>query len=76
MGKWETLLGDEAESLLGHKCKTIPKAQLHLPGPDYVDRVVAAKNRSPRVMRNLQAILPVDQGVEHSGGASFAPKPV
>ena len=52
MGKWETLLGGEAESLLGHKCKTIPKAQLHLPGPDYVDRVVAAKNRSPRVMRH------------------------
>ncbi len=90
MGKWETLLGDDTESLLGHKCKTIPKAQLHLPGPDYVDRVVSAKNRSPRVLRNLQAIfdhgrlggtgylsiLPVDQGVEHSGGASFAPNPI
>ncbi|MDJ0891934.1 MAG: class I fructose-bisphosphate aldolase [Gammaproteobacteria bacterium] len=90
MGKWETILGEETESLLGHKCKTIPRAQLHLPGPDYVDRVAAAKNRSPRVLRNLQAlfdhgrlggtgylsILPVDQGVEHSGGASFAPNPV
>ena len=90
MGKWETLLGEETESLLGHKCKTIPRAQLHLPGPDYVDRVAAAKNRSPRVLRNLQAlfdhgrlggtgylsILPVDQGVEHSGGASFAPNPI
>ncbi len=90
MGKWETLLGEETESLLGHKCKTIPRGQLHLPGPDYVDRVAAAKNRSPRVLRNLQAlfdhgrlggtgylsILPVDQGVEHSGGASFAPNPI
>ncbi len=90
MGKWETILGEETESLLGHKCKTIPRAQLHLPGPDYVDRVAAAKNRSPRVLRNLQAlfdhgrlggtgylsILPVDQGVEHSGGASFAPNPI
>ena len=90
MGNWETLLGKETEHLLGHKCKTIPKAQLHLPGPDYVDRVVASKNRSARVLRNLQAlfdqgrlggtgylsILPVDQGVEHSGGASFAPNPI
>ncbi len=90
MGKWETLLGNETEFLLGHKCKTVPKAQLHLPGSDYVDRVVAAKSRSPRVLRSMQtlfghgrlggtgylSILPVDQGVEHSGGASFAPNPV
>ncbi len=90
MGGWEKLLGKETESLLGHTCRTIPKVQLHLPGPDYVDRVVAQKNRAPRVLRNLQAlfdngrlggtgylsILPVDQGVEHSGGASFAPNPI
>ncbi len=90
MGGWEKLLGKETESLLGHTCKTIPKTQLHLPGPDYVDRIVAQKNRGPRVLRNLQglfdsgrlrgtgylSILPVDQGVEHSGGASFAPNPI
>lgn len=83
------LLGDEAESLLSHRCETIPAAGLHLPGPDYLDRVVAQKNRPPAVLRNFQAllghgrlantgylsILPVDQGVEHSAGASFAPNP-
>ncbi|HVM14267.1 MAG TPA: class I fructose-bisphosphate aldolase [Egibacteraceae bacterium] len=81
------LLGDEAESLLEHKSSTVDASLLHLPGPDFVDRVVAATDRSPRVLRNLQAmfdhgrlagtgylsILPVDQGVEHSGAASFAP---
>jgi len=86
----EKLLGDETESLLKHKCKTISKDQLHLPGPDYVDRVVSPKSRNARVMRNLQALfdngrlggtgylsmLPVDQGVEHSAGASFAPNPI
>jgi class I fructose-bisphosphate aldolase len=85
----EELLGDEAESLLEHKCETIDKSQLHLPGPDFVDRVVAQSDRSPQVMRNLQwlfnsgrlagtgylSILPVDQGIEHSAGASFAPNP-
>ena len=85
-----TLLGDEAETLLGHHCKTIDKAQLHLPGPDFIDRVVAASNRGPTVQRNLQtlfnhgrlggtgylSILPVDQGVEHAAGASFAPNPL
>jgi class I fructose-bisphosphate aldolase len=84
-----TLLGDEAESLLTHTCAGLPKANLHLPGPDYLDRVVAHKNRKPGVLRNLNAlyrhgrlagtgylsILPVDQGVEHSAGASFAPNP-
>ncbi len=82
-------LGDEATSLLEHCCKGIPKDQLHPPGPDYLDRVVAQKNRKPGVLRNLNAIfqhgrlagtgylsiLPVDQGVEHSAGASFAPNP-
>lgn len=83
-------LGKEAESLLGHTCVGIPKDDLHIPGPDYVDRVVARKNRKPGVLRNLNAlyqhgrlagtgylsILPVDQGVEHSAGASFAPNPL
>jgi len=86
----QALLGNEADSLLAHQCRTIPADRLHLPGPDYVDRVVAIKNRSPAVLRNLQvmfghgrlantgylSILPVDQGVEHSGGASFAPNPI
>jgi len=84
------LLGTEAESLLNHRCTSIPKELLHLPGPDYVDRVVAMKDRKTAVLRSLQAlyghgrlantgylsILPVDQGVEHSGGASFAPNPL
>jgi fructose-bisphosphate aldolase, class I len=82
-------LGDEAESLLKHKCQTVAKEQLHLPGPDWVDRMFAPMDRSPRVLRNMQAllshgrlsgtgylsILPVDQGIEHSAGASFAPNP-
>lgn len=84
------LLGDEAEQLLGYRCTGIKKESLHLPGPDYVDRVVAMKDRKPGVLRSLQALygtgrlantgylslLPVDQGVEHSGGASFAPTPL
>ncbi|GAO36114.1 fructose-bisphosphate aldolase [Sulfuricella sp. T08] len=84
------LLGNEAESLLAYQCKGIPRDMLHLPGPDYVDRVVAQKDRKPGVLRALQtlfdhgrlagtgymSILPVDQGVEHSGGASFAPNPI
>lgn len=83
------LLGSHADSLLKHECKTISKESLHLPGPDFVDRIFAGSNRNPQVMRNLQAIynhgrlagtgyvsiLPVDQGIEHSGGASFAPNP-
>ncbi|MES9926766.1 MAG: class I fructose-bisphosphate aldolase [Candidatus Thiodiazotropha sp. 6PDIVS] len=85
-----TLLGSEAEMLLGHQCKTIDQSVLHLPGHDYVDRVVANKDLKPSVLRSLQtlfntgrltdsgylSILPVDQGVEHSGGASFAPNPI
>ncbi|WP_455218149.1 class I fructose-bisphosphate aldolase [Kaarinaea lacus] len=85
----ETILGAEAASLLEHTCDTIPGAALHAPGPDYIERVVAHKNRKPAVLRNLNALyqhgrlagtgymslLPVDQGVEHSAGASFAPNP-
>jgi class I fructose-bisphosphate aldolase len=85
----EELLGDEAEFLLGHTCETIPKEKLYLPGPDFVDRVWAGSDRNPRVLRSMQAlyghgrlggsgyisILPVDQGIEHTGGASFAPNP-
>jgi len=84
------LLGDEAESLLTYECKGIPKSMLHLPGPDFVDRVVALSDRPTPVLRNFQAlfnhgrlagtgylsILPVDQGVEHSAGASFAKNPI
>ena len=83
------LLGADADRLLGHVCKTIPKSALHLPGPDFVDRVVAGSDRPPAVLRSLQqmfghgrlagtgylSILPVDQGVEHSAGASFAKNP-
>ena len=85
----ESILGDDAESLLSHECTTIPRDRLHLPGPDYVDRVVAASDRPIPVMRSLQtlidhgrlggtgflSILPVDQGIEHSAGASFAKNP-
>lgn len=85
----QSLLGDEAESLLTHVSKGIPKDDLVLPGPDYIDRVMTASDRSPQVLRNLQAlfshgrlggtgyvsILPVDQGIEHSAAASFAPNP-
>jgi class I fructose-bisphosphate aldolase len=84
-----SLLGDDAKSLLEHRCTGIPKESLALPGPDFVDRVVAASDRKPAVLRSLQAvfdhgrlggtgyvsILPVDQGIEHSAGASFAPNP-
>lgn len=90
MSKTAELLGAKADSLLGHVCKTIPKESLHLPGPDFVDRVFAASDRNPRVLVNLQrmfgtgrlantgflSILPVDQGIEHSGGASFAKNPM
>ncbi len=84
------LLGDEAQSLLEHSCSTIASDALQLPGADYVDRVVAPKDLSPGVLRNMQclfnhgrlggsgylSLLPVDQGVEHSAGASFAPNPL
>jgi len=84
------LLGDSAESLLSHSCKTIPAEQLVLPGPDFVERVLVATDRPANVLRNFQSlmdhgrlggtgyvsILPVDQGIEHSAGASFAPNPI
>lgn len=83
------LLGDDADSLLNHQCAGIPKTTLHLPGPDVVDRIYQISDRKPRVLVNLQrifgsgrlkdtgyvSILPVDQGIEHSAGASFAPNP-
>jgi fructose-bisphosphate aldolase, class I len=85
----EKLLGTDAKSLLEHKCKGIPKSSLHLPGPDFVDRVFIPSDRKPGVLGSLQqmfshgrltdtgylSILPVDQGIEHSAGASFAPNP-
>jgi class I fructose-bisphosphate aldolase len=83
-------LGDQTEYLLGHTSKTIPKALLHLPGPDFLDRVIASTDRNQRVLNNLNrmyhsgrlagtgylSILPVDQGIEHSAGASFAKNPL
>lgn len=83
------LLGKDAEYLLSHKSKTIPKEQIHLPGSDFVDRIFALTNRSPQTLRSLQqlfgtgrlkntgylSILPIDQGIEHSAGASFAKNP-
>lgn len=83
------LLGAEARSLLDHQSRTMPKDQLHLPGPDFIDRVLVQSDRKPMVLANLQrmmntgrlagtgytSILPVDQGIEHSAGASFAPNP-
>ncbi|MBD3223616.1 MAG: class I fructose-bisphosphate aldolase, partial [Caldithrix sp.] len=84
------LLGNEADQLLNHKCKTISKDQLHLPGGDFVDRVMAQTDRNNQTLGNMQwilnngrlggsgyiSILPVDQGIEHSAGASFAPNPI
>jgi fructose-bisphosphate aldolase, class I len=86
----EELLGEDARSLLEHSCDTFPAENLHLPGPDFVDRVLLDSDRSTTVLRNLQwlfhsgrlngsgyvSILPVDQGIEHSAGASFAPNPI
>jgi class I fructose-bisphosphate aldolase len=85
----QELLGTSADSLLNHSCNTISKNDLHLPGSDFVDRVFAQTNRNPQVLRSLSqiyntgrlagtgyvSILPVDQGIEHSAGASFAPNP-
>jgi class I fructose-bisphosphate aldolase len=83
------LLGADAADLLDHRCETVDKSHLHLPGPDFVDRVMVDSDRSSTTLRNLRAlfdhgrlagtgyvsILPVDQGIEHSAGASFAPNP-
>jgi class I fructose-bisphosphate aldolase len=89
LDKIQQLLGNQAETLLNHTCK-ISRDQLHLPGGDFVDRIFAQTNRSPQVLRSIQtlygtgrlantgymSILPVDQGIEHSAGASFAPNPI
>lgn len=86
----QSTLGGDADKLLKHSCKTIAKESLHLPGPDFVDRIWSISDRPPNVVRNLQSlfdhgrlggtgyvsILPVDQGIEHSAGASFAPNPI
>ena len=87
--KIQQLLGSEAETLLNHVSKTIPKDTIHVPGGDFVDRIWSSSDRTPAVLRSLQtltdngrlrgtgylSILPVDQGIEHSAGASFAPNP-
>src|SRR5205809_1116661 len=86
----EELLGAKASYLLEHQSKTIARENLHLPGPDFIDRVWVGSDRPPAVLRSLQSlfdhgrlrgtgylsILPVDQGIEHSAGASFAPNPI
>jgi len=90
INKIQELLGKDADSLLNHKCATIAKEHLHLPGSDFVDRIFTSTNRSNQVINNIQrlyghgrlgntgylSILPVDQGIEHSAGASFAPNPI
>src|SRR4051812_23673040 len=89
-GKVREMLGAEADTLLEHTCTTIPKENIHLPGGDFVDRIWSESDRNPSVLRSLQmlhdhgrlggtgyvSILPVDQGIEHSAGASFAPNPM
>src|SRR5256885_255952 len=88
--KIEEALGEDARDLLEHRCQTVSKEQLHLPGGDFVDRVWKDSDRPVRVLRSLEevldhgrlagtgylSILPVDQGIEHSAGASFAPNPI
>jgi class I fructose-bisphosphate aldolase len=90
MDEIQKLLGDQAKSLLAHRCETIAQENLHLPGPDFIDRIFVGSDRNPRVLNNLArlfgtgrlagtgylSILPVDQGIEHSAGASFAPNPI
>lgn len=87
--KIEALLGKKAKDLLDHRCKTVGKESLHLPGPDWVDRIFAPSDRPIRVLQSMQellsagrlggtgylSILPVDQGIEHTAGASFSPNP-
>jgi fructose-bisphosphate aldolase, class I len=88
--KINSLLADRAENLLSHVCGTVDKKMLHLPGPDFVERIYGLSDRNSQVLRNLEmlyshgrlahtghlSILPVDQGIEHSAGASFAPNPI
>jgi class I fructose-bisphosphate aldolase len=90
IGQIRNILGDDAEHLLGHTCTTVSAESLHLPGPTFVDDIFVSTDRSVQVLRNLQhmfdtgrlagtgylSILPVDQGIEHSAAASFAPNPV
>ncbi|MFO0357262.1 MAG: class I fructose-bisphosphate aldolase [Sphingobacteriaceae bacterium] len=90
MSKVIEILGSKADGLLNHTCKTITKESIHLPGADFVDRIFQITNRNPQVLRSLNqlyntgrlsntgymSILPVDQGIEHSAGASFAPNPI
>src|SRR2546423_7788772 len=90
LGRIKEILGADADGLLNHQCKTISKDKLHLPGPDYIDRIHLSSDRSVRTLVSLQqlfksgrltgtgyvSILPVDQGIEHSAGASFAPNPM
>ncbi len=90
MSKIAEILGSKADGLLNHSCKTISKESIHLPGADFVERIFGPSNRSPQVLKSLQqlygngrlantgymSILPVDQGIEHSAGASFAPNPI
>ncbi len=85
----EDILGEAARPLFEHRCQTVPRESLHLPGPDFVDRIHSASDRPAAVLKSLQSmfdhgrlggtgylsILPVDQGIEHSGGASFAKNP-
>jgi class I fructose-bisphosphate aldolase len=89
LARIQSLLGPEADDLLGHVCRGIPKERVHVPAPDHVDRFFGASDRHPQVLVNLQrlhasgrlagtgylSILPVDQGIEHSAAASFAPNP-
>src|SRR5579864_8331317 len=89
LSRLESILGKDAQDLLEHECKTIPKSMLHLPGPDFVTRIFAGSDRPTRVLGSMQrllghgrlagtgylSILPVDQGIEHSAGASFATNP-
>jgi len=90
MGKIAQILGDQASYYLDHQCKTIDRSMLHLPGPDSIEKIWIGSNRNNQVLKNLQqiyshgrlsgsgyvSILPVDQGIEHSAGASFAPNPM
>ena len=90
MSRITELLGKDAQDLLQHKCQTIPKSDLALPGPDFVDRIFIDSDRPNKVLGNLAwvvqtgrlagtgylSVLPVDQGIEHSAGASFAPNPI
>lgn len=90
MSRITQILGDEAGYLLEHNCTAIPKQTLHLPGPDFIERIFSISDRPKAVLRNMQglfnhgrlkgtgyvSVLPVDQGIEHSAGASFAPNPL